>query len=423
MNTRIRRSLRFVLCVIVSMGMIFSMTGCSKQNNVFIREESESVAPESNTAESTSAETSSVESTPESESFEETSAPKEAEPQEETESQEEVDSQEESESQEEEEPVELPKILGIITDNDRLFMVTDYYDLCKVNNVSENDYDQYNPYMAYSLAEAEKAVDSLVGSGAVTIIFSTSSYIIPEDRIASFRDRYPDVHFIAQDDSILIMTDAERDRMIYATSFGILRSDVFISLEGHSGFKDFFNQVYQIKVLYHNLGDKDCMISSENIPVPCLDENDQVICYSTTDVPSLVLYPAEFYGFSPNCFILNSSGGPDPFVIFDNKVDSPNHLIYSLMDVTELQVTDENGNKFEDYNNVPENTVCVVSWYEGTQYFEEKLIANCKVYSVSNEAAYEIEGSLTKNGYAEYDLSTVASGFYRVKNGGLIQIP
>ena len=172
MNTRIRRSLRFVLCVIVSMGMIFSMTGCSKQNNVFIREESESVAPESNTAESTSAETSSVESTPESESFEETSAPTEAEPQEETESQEEVDSQEESESQEEEEPVELPKILGIITDNDRLFMVTDYYDLCKVNNVSENDYDQYNPYMAYSLAEAEKAVDSLVGSGAVTIIFS-----------------------------------------------------------------------------------------------------------------------------------------------------------------------------------------------------------------------------------------------------------
>ena len=428
MNMRIKRVLRIILCMMVSMSLILPLTGCGKQNNVFIHEESESIAPES-----AAAETSSVESTQESEPKEQTSAPEEAEPQkeesvpEETESQieesetEEADPQEESEPQEE--PAALPKVLGIVSDNDRLFMVTDYDNFCRVNNITKGDYDEYRPYMAYSLPEAENAVTSLVEAGAVTIIFSTLSYIVSEDKIASFRDQYPDVNFIEQDNSILIMTDSERDRMIYATSFGILRNDVFISLEGHSGFNDFFNQVYQIRVLYHNLGDQDGMISNENIPVPCLEENDQVICYSSSDVPSLRLYPVEFYGYSPNCMVLSSYGGPDPFVIFDNQVDVPNHMIYSLMDVMGLEFTDESGNKIEDYHNVPENTVCTVSWYEGTQYHEEKLTAFCRTYSVSNELAYEIEGTLTKNGYAEYDLSSVVSGIYKIQTGGLIRIP
>lgn len=324
--------------------------------------------------------------------------------------------------------IEGKNLLGIITDNDRLFEATDYDAFCKANGLSQNDYEGYETYSAYSLEELKDGVSLLAEAGCSTIILGNTSFIVSADILSSLGNEFPDVSFKESDESILIITEADRDSMIYTTYFGILRDDVFLSLNSISGFKDYFNKTKQIKGLYTTIGANGMYrggyaFSNENIPVPCLEENDQIICYSSTDVPSIDLYPAEFIGFSPRFYLADIAGGSDYYMMYNNRVDVPNHNIRQIPEDTMIEVTDENGNLLEDYNNVPENTLCTISWYEGTQYNEEKLVANCRVYRISETPAFEIEGALTKSGYAEYDFSSVPSGLYRVTHdGGLILI-
>ena len=86
-------------------------------------------------------------------------------------------------------------------------------------------------------------------------------------------------------------------------------------------------------------------------------------------------------------------------------------------------VDDMDGNPVEDYFNLQYGEKYNAHWFEGTSYIEKEMFADCKVFELpSNDSYVAIEGTLTKNGYMEYDLSSLEPGIYYHRDGGLIEI-
>ena len=92
-----------------------------------------------------------------------------------------------------------------------------------------------------------------------------------------------------------------------------------------------------------------------------------------------------------------------------------------------LVISDSDGNPVDDPFNLEYGEIYTVSWFEGTQYHETNLAATSKCYVDTDGKpnffdAYEIPGELTKEGYAEYDLSEIPAGLYHINRGALIRI-
>lgn len=150
------------------------------------------------------------------------------------------------------------------------------------------------------------------------------------------------------------------------------------------------------------------------VPVPVLQDGDSVVCYSDEGVPTLGLAAVDLYGYTTGVIYYPKDG-----VMYYCANTATGEWVNNK-NVSDLTITDSEGNIAEDIHNLNENQSYTVSWYEGTQYQEASLVADSKMYIFHNseyEKDYEIEGSLTKNGYAEYDLSGVAAGTYKISVG------
>ena len=146
------------------------------------------------------------------------------------------------------------------------------------------------------------------------------------------------------------------------------------------------------------------------VPVPVIGEGDKIVSYSSENVPVLRLLKANYYGCAVR---LETNPG------YDNLLDRRAEAYW--LDPGTTEVRDSGGDLVEDIYNLNEGDEYMVSWYEGTQYNELSLPADSKFYVLeggsTGRADYEIDGALTKDGYAEYDLSGVSPGIYAVVNG------
>lgn len=158
-----------------------------------------------------------------------------------------------------------------------------------------------------------------------------------------------------------------------------------------------------------------------NVPVPVYKQGDKIVSYSTKGVPSLQLRKVDFYGYA-----IRLKSTSDKYIVFDTAIGPVSFPI----DGTSIK--NSSGEVVEDIFNLNEGDIYTISYYEGTQYKEITLPADSKCYAQESgrldDPEYEIEGTLTENGYAEYDINEVEPGFYRIINGddwivqGLLEI-
>lgn len=145
---------------------------------------------------------------------------------------------------------------------------------------------------------------------------------------------------------------------------------------------------------------------------PALMEGDEIISFGNT---GFRMRKYNFVGYSlPICNF------PNKFAwIFESFFGMPTEL--SQYTAKTLEVCDKNGTVQEDYHNLEYGETYTVSWYQGTDYHELKMDATCRCYQPNKQADYQsFDGTITKNGYATYDLSGVEPGLYRIAVGSSV---
>lgn len=205
----------------------------------------------------------------------------------------------------------------------------------------------------------------------------------------------------------------------------LLRDDKYYSLNGT------INNGYDIGVeftngngkrnLYSNIMQRDdgsCVFmaygGSGGIPEPVYTSSDKVVSFSSTNVPEIKLFKIEFYGYGVG---LLQDKGP---MIYDHVQG-----LTSIEGATDIEVANfETGEVVEDFYDLEYDECYTISWYEGTRKENSESYANNSIYRFSNpdfdfifsgdKYDYLLEGSLTDYGYAEYDLSGVEPGLYKI---------
>ncbi|MBQ7245300.1 MAG: hypothetical protein IJS33_00040 [Firmicutes bacterium] len=194
----------------------------------------------------------------------------------------------------------------------------------------------------------------------------------------------------------------------------LLRGEKLYTLNHVNGAKGRWYVLYRP----YSIDGSDALMSLEELCVPVYTVGDKILMYSSSgDLPKLNLHEMNFHGYtipvveeSANYKIFEPGGKSTPL-----RKDKINNF----------SVTDSNGQAIEDISSLTYGEVYTVSWYEGTQYCEVNLVANCGNYIMLDDYNYlTIEGTLTKEGYMEFDISNVAPGLYAVptSGGGLIII-
>ena len=187
---------------------------------------------------------------------------------------------------------------------------------------------------------------------------------------------------------------------------------------------------YQDYYMYRSIG---------NVPAPVIQPDDTVVIHSETEVPTLTLKTVNFYGKSI-CLTHNLAHDAE---FFNYEVEESIHYYdpdtrkpVHFSGVSNVEIKDSDGELVEDFCNLNDGEYYTVSWYQGTEYEEVTLKADCNAYvyesgvdqSTSTEPDYEVEPELTEEG-AIYDLSEIPPGLYvtgtepHTKSGGVIEIP
>lgn len=183
------------------------------------------------------------------------------------------------------------------------------------------------------------------------------------------------------------------------------------------------------RLLYTLFGENDegyLLLSNGEVPIPVLERNDKVVGFSSTTVPTLRLYRADCLGYT-----IGMSTVDGYVTLRDMTTDKVTQVRpdYSKG----IKVKDSHGRSVNDTNDLTYGESYTVYWYEGTKYNEVILTADCRIYSIHgykssftaieyHDPAYTIEGTLTQNGYATYDMSGVEPGIYMTNDAGLICI-
>ncbi len=168
----------------------------------------------------------------------------------------------------------------------------------------------------------------------------------------------------------------------------------------------------------HSIGD---------VPIPLLNGDDKIVAISKASVPVLKLFPVELSdGYS---FLLIMGGG---YVGIHNVWDKNDHVGIPEDAFEKAEITDSNGNTYnamECLNELKKDQVYTLSWFQGTVLNQKEVKADCRAFYWNgyNSDCYEIEGTVTTEGYAEYDVSSIPPGVYMtyidlVYSGGLIEI-
>ena len=319
-------------------------------------------------------------------------------------------------------------VLGLVTSNDRV----DYSNGQHIDYLCETCGVDYNEVADYYVKRGDED------------FYNLAQYLIEEDKcnliilecdaddevMNSLTEDYPDIIVI---NSELIsypdMANEEEEKTRTPDRYLIKEEELI----PHSGFVlQTGNNLYCLGRNYPKGGnwfDVDLYLEDNGILIsfypdrqmPVWHSDDTVRYYSSggNTIPNLVLNKRSFYGYSIRAYTSDLGSGCYEFHMYTEEKTRES----IRLDHFDTSLVDSEENNVEDMHDLEKGEECTAFWYEGTQYHEVLLPANYPCYvSDENEGSIEIEGTLTKNGYAEYDLSEVPDGLYSLEWGGLIQV-
>lgn len=163
----------------------------------------------------------------------------------------------------------------------------------------------------------------------------------------------------------------------------------------------------------HKFG-KDCLVTYGPVPTVHCEGDDLLVKYSDVSfAESITVRSVSFYGYT-----VGITETTDQLYI---SIPDGVFMSYKLRDITKYGVTDLEGNEIEDYHSLEYGQKYLFYWYQGTQYNEFEMIADCSYYTISQDT-YKIIGTLTKDGYAKYDYSNLEPGYYVFEASGFVQV-
>ncbi len=149
-------------------------------------------------------------------------------------------------------------------------------------------------------------------------------------------------------------------------------------------------------------------ITVGGVPAVDLQPEDSIRAYSKDFVPVLEYEKIERLTYS---LPIDDSYGTWNI----RKYDTGEVITIREDAISDFKIVDVAGNEYPDMHDLEKDVKYTVSWFEGTTYYEEELVANCRYAVVEKKRHYDtIEGSLNKDGYAEFNLSALEKGFYIV---------
>lgn len=150
------------------------------------------------------------------------------------------------------------------------------------------------------------------------------------------------------------------------------------------------------------------VVSHGDVPVLVLEESDKIVmCSPKGDVPILRLYTTVYEGYTLPVY------GRE---YYDYSIHSSKAWV-GKYDAKSITITDSEGNE-RGVNGLDRGAEYTISWYIGTLYDETTLVADCRAYSLEGTTLTEIKGTLTKNGYVEFEIPELAAGYYCVSGEG-----
>ena len=170
------------------------------------------------------------------------------------------------------------------------------------------------------------------------------------------------------------------------------------------------------------------LIARNEIDIPQLSDNDKIIAYSQQGIPTM-----QFYGIIYNAYTIGIAQTTvlSSKAFMDIEGDWAEYARVSSTGVPaeslypfELSL---NSNSFKDqmrygFVPLPKGEAVTLSWYKGTEYQERVKTADYQYYGYDGKNLQKIQGVLTKDGYAEYDLSAVPNGLYWIQGHGIVKI-
>ena len=172
----------------------------------------------------------------------------------------------------------------------------------------------------------------------------------------------------------------------------------------------------------------DMVISYGDIPALTLENGDEIVAFSSRTVPAMRLLRLKFVGYSMGMSGsgFESGGGTAGWLWSSDQPEEMTPIDFSVQE--QLMVEDYNGNEVTDFYNLNFGERYFALWQQGTSFVEFEGIADCSYYKALNDnlqiydIEQEIDGEVTTEGYATYDVSGLEPGIYYVERGGVLEI-
>lgn len=168
----------------------------------------------------------------------------------------------------------------------------------------------------------------------------------------------------------------------------------------------------------YSIENRHDFLSMGPVPIMTLRPGDQLISFVETQT---TLSSVDFVGYTVKLVHNTNSGvNSDTYLFADLDSDK---VVIPRSSLDTLEVCDANGNAVADYRNLSYGETYTISWFEGTNYHEIVMVADCSFYVPSgNPLYYDLKGTLSKESYAYYDFSAVQPGIYEFVAGGQVTI-
>ncbi|MBQ1298726.1 hypothetical protein IIY24_02735 [Candidatus Saccharibacteria bacterium] len=170
-------------------------------------------------------------------------------------------------------------------------------------------------------------------------------------------------------------------------------------------------------------------ISIGDVVVPVISRDDMIIGYASDHVPTLELYDVEFHSYGlcvHQSQVPSELGGGSTTTGWRiyTGVTPGDYVEFTRDEIGRVCVCDLDGNQASDgFGGLEYNETYLLTWYEGTQYYEIEVVANSAWYNCERMGSkYDLEGELTREGYAVYDFSDVSPGVYWIRGGDVVVI-
>lgn len=329
--------------------------------------------------------------------------------------------------------------------------VDDANDVDVVDTVDESEYDVVDPngelivWEDYDLDKKIAYKREVPLSQVVDMIKTTTAE--EAEKIASSSDSLlADAYnqrFVFALNNLAVSESNLKDDTPYLTRWGEYYTLWSSLRRGESGANGNYNAGYYVgdnggdntNNLYSWFNGRDGYLytfSYGDVTVPIAVKNnmitpeEKIIMRSSGYVRDMTLTPTQDAGYTIGII---SGGNASSSRTTTDVYDIQNLVKYSWNSwdgvVSELKVVvKDTGEELptSDIIGLEYGTVCIVSWYEGTEYHELEMPATFKLYRNEKNADIVLPRIMTKEGYAMYDYSEVPPGKYVVNHGGIIDI-